>query len=174
MFLILLDAFLQLRIWSIKFKTSIAHVQVVILNITYHNRVITCKSSYATSSKKSCILYFLCSAYDDLLNENWVTRSLLAYWSEIKLLSCIFFRSFLCIVAYLLVIINYRKVYILHSYPVVQGFIRCLKISCKKYISMQKYDTRWNLPYFAVVYIYIWYLYFYEIRSFLLAVWFTL
>ena len=55
--LILLDAFLHLRIWSTKFETSTAHVQVVILNITYHNRVITCKSSYATSSNK--IVYFI-------------------------------------------------------------------------------------------------------------------
>ena len=65
--------FLQLRICSIKFETSIAHVQVVILNITYHNRVITCKSSYATSSNK--IVY--------ISHTSFVPR-MMTFWMKIE------------------------------------------------------------------------------------------
>ena len=137
LFLILIYAFWQLRIWCIKFETSIAHVQVVILNITYHNRVITCKSLYATSSNK--IVYIIHTSFVPRMMTFWMkiewqSRCLL---TGVKLSFCTFLHSFLCIVDCLLVFINYRKVYILHLYPVATLHFKSLTISYKKIICLK-------------------------------------
>ena len=69
-----------------------------------------------------------------------MTRSLLAYWSEIKFLSSTFLHSFLCIVDCLLVFINYRKVFIeaptkiyvfyLHYQPAYDRLRQSVDIEC--------------------------------------------